>query len=134
MGTAGGGVAGAGIGVALGSPGLGAIVGMGLGALGGGIAQDHLDKKQAEKEKKELEAQLEATSPPTPLPEKNFIKGQYELIIKKRWVDTSRKEQVWIEERLEEGRHIEGHYEEKLVPSGYWEEYKEKVWVPDHYE
>jgi hypothetical protein len=131
---AGGTAAGAGIGAAFGAPGLGAIIGLGLGTIGGALAQDHLNKKQAEKEKKELEAQLEAANPPTPQPQKSFVEGHYEHIKKKRWVDTSKREQVWVEEHQKEDKRVEGHYEERLVPSGYWEEFEEKVWIPDHYE
>jgi hypothetical protein len=134
IGTASGTAAGAGIGAAFGSPGLGALVGLALGTVGGALVQDHLDKKQADKEKKELETQLEAVNPPGNLPQKIFVEGHYEYVIKKRWVDTSKKERVWVEGHQEEDKKIEGHFEERLVPSGYWEELEEKVWVPDHYE
>ncbi|MFN3466981.1 MAG: hypothetical protein ACK4WF_04665, partial [Candidatus Brocadiales bacterium] len=93
-----------------------------------------LDKKRAEKEKKELEEQLEVANPPTPSPQKSFIEGHYEYIKKKRWVDTSTRERVWVEERQEEGKKIEAHFEDRLTPSGHWEEVEEKTWVPDHYE
>ncbi len=131
---AGGGAAGAGIGAAFGNPLLGAMVGLGLGTVGGTLVQDHLDKKQAEKERKELEEQLEATNPPNKKRQKSFIEGHYEYIMKNKWVDTSKRERVWVEERMEEDKKIEGHFEERTVPSGYWEEFQEKVWVPDHYE
>ncbi|HHT9119619.1 MAG TPA: hypothetical protein ACFYD3_03610 [Candidatus Hypogeohydataceae bacterium YC41] len=134
VGMAGGAAAGAGIGAALGATPLGAIIGLGLGAIGGTLVQDHLDKKQAEKEKKELEEKLETVNPTASAPQKNFIQGHYEYIQKKRWIDTSRSERVWVEERLEDGKKTEGHFEERLVPSGYWEEIEEKVWLPDHYE
>lgn len=134
VGMAGGTAAGAGIGAALGSPGIGAIIGLGLGSIGGKFAQDRINKTRAEKEKKELEKQLEAANPPAILPQKNFIEGHYEYIMKNRWVDTSKVERVWVGEHLEEGKKIEGHFEERLVPSGYWEEYEDKVWIPDHYE
>lgn len=56
--------------------------------------------------------------------------GRWEYIKKKRWVDTGNWERVWIPERIEGNRRIEGHYERKLVPGGQWEEYMEKVWIP----
>jgi hypothetical protein len=40
----------------------------------------------------------------------------------------------WVAERYEGNRRIEGHYEEKLVPSGRWQEYEEKTWIPSHHE
>ncbi len=64
----------------------------------------------------------------------NYIEGHYEYVKKRKWVDTSKKERVWVEERLEGDRRIEGHYEDRNVPSGYWQEYEEKVWIPAHYE
>ncbi|HLA37467.1 MAG TPA: hypothetical protein VJZ02_03265 [Candidatus Brocadiales bacterium] len=134
VGMAGGAAAGVGIGAALGNPILGAIVGLGLGTAGGALVQGHQDKERAKKEKKELEQQLEAANPPTPMPQKSFIEGHYEHVKKKRWLDTSQRERVWVDEHEEEGKTIDGHYEERLTPSGYWEESEEKVWVPDHYE
>ncbi len=65
---------------------------------------------------------------------KNYIGGHYESVKKRKWIDTSQKEKVWVEERVEGDRRIEPHYEDRLVPSGYWEEYEEKIWVPSHYE
>lgn len=141
IGAMGGGGAGAGIGAALGNPGLGALIGAGLGAIGGALTQDYLEKKRAEREAKELQEQLleiqeakEDTGTVSAVAEKRFVEGHYEYVLKKRWVDTSKKERVWVEERTEGGRRIEGHYEERLVPSGYWEIYEDKVWIPDHYE
>ncbi len=129
---------GAGIGALLGDPGLGMAIGSGAGSLGGAVVGDNLDKKRAETEKAELERQLE------PEPElerrtesgegKNYIDEHYEYVMKRKWIDTSQKEKVFVEERIEGDRRIEGHYENRLVPSGYWEEYEEKIWVPSHYE
>ncbi len=50
------------------------------------------------------------------------------------WIDTSKNERVWIEESYEGNRRIEGHYEVRKTPSGYWQEYEEKIWIPGHYE
>lgn len=63
-----------------------------------------------------------------------YIHGHYEYVKKRKWVDTSKKERVWVEEHTEGNRRIEGHYEHRKTPSGYWQEYEEKKWIPDHYE
>ncbi len=65
---------------------------------------------------------------------KNYIGGHYEYVKKRKWIDTSQKEKVFVEERIEGDRRVEAHYENRLVPSGYWEEYEERIWVPSHYE
>ncbi|MFQ5862076.1 MAG: hypothetical protein ACE5IC_03040 [Candidatus Brocadiales bacterium] len=143
MGALGGAGAGAGVGAALGNPGLGALIGTSLGVLGGALAQDHLEKKRMKREAKELQEQLlegqevlakEGSGPTSTSSEKSFIEGHYEYVTKRKWVDTSKKERVWVDEKVEGDRRIEGHYEDRLVPSGYWDMYEEKVWVPDHYE
>ena len=143
VGALGGAGAGAGIGAVLGNPGLGALVGAGIGALGGALVQDHLEKKKMENESKELEKQLtegretlakENSGQKPAATDKSFIEGHYEHVVGKKWVDTSKKEHVWVEEKVEGDRRIEGHYEDRLVPSGYWEVYEEKIWIPDHYE
>ena len=71
---------------------------------------------------------------PDPERGKNHIDGHYEYVKKRKWVDTSKKERVWVDERYEGDRRIEGHYEERPVPSGHWQEYEEKTWIPAHYE
>ncbi len=65
---------------------------------------------------------------------KNYIEGHYEYVRKRKWIDTSQKEKVFVEERIEGDRRVEAHYENRLVPSGYWDEYEEKIWIPSHYE
>jgi len=65
---------------------------------------------------------------------KNYIEGHHEFVKQRKWVDTSKKERVWADERYEGDKRIEGHYEDRLVPSGSWQEYEEKTWVPAHYE
>ncbi len=125
---------GAGIGALLGDPGLGMAIGTGVGALGGALVGDQLDKKREEAEKAELERQLELESRAESGEGKNYIEGHYEYVKKRKWIDTSQKEKVWVEDHVEGDRRIEAHYEDRLVPSGYWEEYEEKIWVPSHYE
>jgi hypothetical protein len=56
--------------------------------------------------------------------------GQWGYVKKKRWVEAGKWERVWIPERREGNRRIEGHYEQRWVPGGYWEEYMERVWIP----
>jgi hypothetical protein len=125
---------GAGIGALVGDPAMGAAIGAGAGALGGALTGDHLDKKREEAEKAELERQLLLERQAGSGEGKNYIEAHYEYVKKRKWIDTSKKERVWVEERTEGDRRIEAHYEDRLVPSGYWEEYEEKTWVPAHYE
>ena len=65
---------------------------------------------------------------------KIFIEGHHEYVKRREWVDTSKKERVWVGQRIEGGKRIEGHYEVRFVPSGKWQEYEEKTWIPGHYE
>ncbi len=125
---------GAGIGALLGDPGLGMAIGAGAGSLGGAVVGDQLDKKREEAEKAELERQLDLERKTGSGEGQNYIEGHYEYVKKRKWIDTSQKEKVWVEDRVEGDRRIEAHYEDRLVPSGYWEEYEEKIWVPSHYE
>ena len=134
MGTGIGTLLGAGIGALLGDPGLGMAIGAGAGSLGGAVVGDQLEKKRAEAEKAELERQLEPERKAESGEGKNYIEGHNEYVKKRIWIDTSQKEKVFVEERIEGDRRIESHYENRLVPSGYWEEYEEKIWVPSHYE
>lgn len=67
-------------------------------------------------------------------PGQKYIHGHYEYVKKRKWVDTSKRERVWVEERIVGDRRIEGHYEHRKIPSGYWQEYEEKIWIPAHYE
>ena len=127
---------GAGIGALLGDPGLGMAIGAASGSLGGAVVGDQLEKKRAEAEKAELERQLEPElERRTESGEgKNYIEGHYEYVKRRKWIDTSQTEKVFVEERVEGDRRIEAHYENRRVPEGYWEEYEEKIWIPSHYE
>jgi len=129
-----GAVLGAGVGALVGDPALGMAIGAGAGALGGALAGDQLDKKREEAEKAELQRQLELERKAGSGEGKNYIEEHYEYVKKRSWIDTSKKERVWVEERTEEDRRIDAHFEDRLIPSGYWEEYEEKVWIPAHYE
>lgn len=134
VGTGAGAALGAGIGALTGSPAMGAAIGAGAGALGGALVGDHLDKKREAAEKAQMERQLEMERKSSSGEGKNYIEGHYEYVKKRKWVDTSKKERIFVEERMEGDRRIEGHYEDRNVPSGYWQEYEEKVWIPEHYE
>ncbi|KHE92278.1 MAG: hypothetical protein K8F52_09260 [Candidatus Scalindua rubra] len=125
---------GAGIGALTGNAGMGAAIGAGVGAVGGGLAGDHMDKKREAAEKADMQRQLEMERQSGSGKGLNKIEAHYEYVKKRKWVDTSKKERVWVEERIEGDRRVEGHYQDRNVPSGYWQEYEEKVWVPEHYE
>ncbi|MFQ5964576.1 MAG: glycine zipper domain-containing protein [Candidatus Scalinduaceae bacterium] len=134
IGTGIGAALGAGIGALVGDPAMGAAIGAGAGALGGALVGDNLDKKREEAEKADLERQLELERKAGSGEGRNYVEAHYEYVKQRKWVDTSKKEKVWVEERVEGNRRIEGHYEERVLPSGYWEEYEEETWVPAHYE
>ena len=91
-------------------------------------------RKRETAEKAQMERQLEMERKSSSGEGKNYIEGHYEYVKKRKWVDTSKKERIFVEERMEGDRRIEGHYEDRNVPSGYWQEYEEKVWIPEHYE
>ena len=84
-----------------------------------------------EAENADLERQLELERQSGSGQGLNKIDAHYEYVKKRKWVDTSKKERVWVEERIEGDRRIEGHYQDRNVPSGYWQEYEEKVWIPN---
>jgi len=134
VGTGVGAALGAGIGAIVGDPALGAAIGAGAGALGGAMVGDHMDKQREEQERADLQRQLELERRSSSGQGKNYIEGHYEYVKKREWVDTSKKERVWVDDRSEGDKRIEGHYEERLVPSGNWNEYEEKTWIPAHYE
>ncbi|NOG86018.1 MAG: hypothetical protein HND49_19860 [Planctomycetes bacterium] len=93
-----------------------------------------MDKKREDRERADMQRQLELERQSSSGQGKNYIEGHYEYVKKREWVDTSKKERVWVEERVDGDRRIEGHYEDRLVPSGNWNEYEEKTWIPAHYE
>lgn len=132
---------GAGLGAAIGSAiggKKGALIGSGIGALtgaaGGSMVGDQMDARREEAEKIELQRQLEVEKQSRSGDGKTFIEGHHEYVKKKKWIDTSTRERVWVEGYEDNNRKVEGHYETRDVPSGRWEEYEEKVWIPDHYE
>jgi len=134
IGTGAGAALGTGFGALAGSASTGAMIGAGVGALGGALAGDYMDKKREEGENAQLQRQLYMERQSRSGEGKNYIEGHYEYVKKRQWVDTSKNERAWIAERYEGDRRIEGHYEERLVPSGHWQEYEEKTWIPAHHE
>ncbi|MGR3219939.1 MAG: YMGG-like glycine zipper-containing protein [Candidatus Anammoxibacter sp.] len=132
---------GAGLGAAIGAAfggGKGALIGAGIGALtgaaGGAMVGDQADQKREQAERSELQRQLEMERKSSSGQGKSFIEGHNEYVKKRKWVDTSKQERVWVEEFEDENRKVDGHYETRNVPGGYWNEYEEKTWIPDHYE
>ncbi|MDR4497722.1 MAG: glycine zipper domain-containing protein [Candidatus Scalindua sp.] len=134
VGTGAGAATGAIIGALTGSPAMGAAIGAGAGALGGALVGDHLDKKREKAEYAQMERELQMERQSRSGEGKNYVEGHYEYVKQRKWVDTSKKERVWVAERYEGDRRIEGHYEDRNVPSGNWQEYEEKTWIPAHYE
>ncbi|HHT9153972.1 MAG TPA: hypothetical protein ACFYEM_10675 [Candidatus Hypogeohydataceae bacterium YC40] len=59
-----------------------------------------------------------------------YITLQPKLVTPRAATSTAPTERVWIPERIEGYKRIEGHYEERLAPGGYWQKYEEKVAQP----
>ncbi len=131
MGTLLGTGAGIAIGAASGNMAQGAMLGAGIGGLAGAASgqwyEGYSRKKAGKKLLKEVEEDI--------LTGKDKIEGlgdgHYEVVKKSRWVDTSKKKRIWVEEKLVDGKIVEAHFEERLIPSGYWVEEDQKVWVED---
>ena len=134
VGTGAGAATGANIGALTGSPAMGAAIGAGAGALGGALVGDHLDKKREYAQRAQMERELQMERQSRSGEGKNYVESHSEFVKQRKWVDTSKKERVWVAERYEGDKRIEGHYEDRNVPSGYWQEYEEKTWIPAHYE
>ncbi|MFH1738657.1 MAG: YMGG-like glycine zipper-containing protein [bacterium] len=129
---------GAGLGAVAGNQsgraGEGAAIGAGVGALTGALVGSVMENQQIKTERRVLERQRRvAYSVPAPS-SGTWIDGHYEHVRKSEWVDTTTSERVWVREYWDGNRRIDAHYEVRKVPSGYWREYEEKIWVPGHYE
>ncbi len=137
IGTGVGAGAGAGIGAIFGGS-KGALIGAGIGALsgaaGGALVGDQQDKRREQAEREALQRQLEIERQSPSQENKTKIEEHYEYVKKKEWIDTSKEERIWVEGYEDDERKVEGHYETKTIPSGYWKEYEEKVLIPEHYE
>lgn len=133
-----GGASGAGIGAIIGNQsgrsGEGAAIGAAAGTILGGLIGHQVDKEEERRTTSRAYRQGVRHAETAPPPGKStWVEGHWEYITKKRWVDTSETERVWVEEHIEGDRRVEGHWEERTVPSGYWEEYQKKVWVEGHW-
>ena len=128
---------GAGAGVALGAAtghvGEGVMLGAMAGGVGGGLAGAGLENRNRRKAEKDLLKGVEqdVKSGATAGKVEGVGPGHYEVAKKSKWVDTSQKKRVWVEEKVVDGKVLEAHFEERLIPSGHWVEEDEKVWVED---
>lgn len=131
MGTLLGAGAGVAVGAATGHVAEGVMIGAGLGGLGGGLAGSHLEQRGRKKAERELlkGVQQDMLTGTGAVP--GAGPGHWEVAKKSKWVDTSKKKRVWVEEKVIEGKVVEAHFEDRLIPSGHWVEEEEKVWVED---
>lgn len=83
------------------APGLGAPLGSLVGLLSGMLVQGEMDKTTERHERKALGEQLAAGSPPGP-------DGSP--------VPTGEPTRVWVDEVVQEGRLIAGHFETRPIP------------------
>lgn len=128
---------GAGAGVALGAAtghvGEGVMLGAMAGGLGGGLAGSSMENYSRRRTEKELLKGVEQDIQSGKAASKveGIGPGHYEAAKKSKWVDTSQKKRVWVEEKVVDRKVIEAHFEERLIPSGHWIEEDQKVWVED---
>jgi len=134
VGTGAGAALGAGIGALIGDPALGAGIGAGAGALGGALIGDNMDKKREAAEKAELERQLKLERRSSSGEGRKWIDTHTVIEQKSNWIDTSKMEKVYVDEHMEGNKLIGGHYEDRLIKSGYREEYEVETIVPGHWE
>lgn len=128
VGTVLGAGAGVAIGAATGHVGEGVMIGTALGGLGGGMAGSHMENRSRKKAEKELYKGVQQDM----LVSKPAGPGHYETVKKSKWVDTSQKKRVWVEEKVADGGVIPAHFEERLIPAGHWADVDEQVWVEDN--
>lgn len=132
VGTLVGAGAGVAIGAATGHVAEGVMIGAGAGGLMGGMAGSKMEtygRKKAEKALLQGVEQDMLTGKTRP--ETATGPGHWEDAKKSRWVDTSQKKRVWVEEKVVDSKVVEAHFEERLIPAGHWVEDEEKVWVED---
>ena len=133
MGTLLGTGAGIAIGAASGNMAQGAMLGAGIGGLTGAATgqwyEGYKRKSAGKKLLKDVEEDI--------LGGKDKVEGlgagHREIVKKSRWVDTSKKKRVWVEEKVVDKKVIEAHFEERLIPSGYWVEEEEEIWVEEKF-
>ena len=114
-----------------GRAGEGTAIGAGVGALTGALVGSIMENQEMKAERRGIEQSNRIAYSSG---SGTWIDGHYEYVVKKEWVDTTTTERVWVKEYWDGNRRIEGHYEVHKVPSGYYREYEEKIWVPGHYE
>lgn len=131
VGTVLGAGAGVAIGAATGHVTEGVLIGAGLGGLGGGLAGSQMENYQRKKVERELlqGVQQDMLSVADPIAGKG--PGRWEIARRPKWVDTSQKRRVWVEEKVVDGKLIPAHFEERVIPAGYWVEEEEKVWIEE---
>ena len=117
-----------------GRAGEGTAIGAGVGALTGALVGSIMENREAQAERRGYERRRRVVYSEPYRGSGTWVDGHYEHERKKEWVDTATTERVWVKEYWSGNRRIEGHYEVRKVPSGYWREYEEKIWVPGHYE
>jgi hypothetical protein len=117
-----------------GRAGEGTAIGAGVGALTGAVVGSIMEDREAQAERRGWEQQRHVVYSEPSRGSGTWVDGHYEYVRNKEWVDTTTSERVWVKEYWNGNRRIEGHYEVRTVPSGYWREYEEKIWVPAHYE
>ena len=134
VGTALGAGAGAIAGNQSGRAGEGTAIGAGVGALTGALVGSIMENREAKAHQRGYASGRSVAYRSSQHGSGTWVEGHHEYVTKKEWVDTTKTERVWVKEYWDGNRRIEGHYEVRKVPSGYWREYEEKIWVPGHYE
>mgnify|MGYP001591676048 FL=1 len=89
------------VGAAL-APGLGMPLGALVGTLTGLVFEQHLDKVREQREQVELSEQLTRPSSPTESAQSGPPVGE--------------PARVWVDERVEQGRLLAGHFEVRYIP------------------
>jgi uncharacterized protein YcfJ len=124
--------AGVAIGAATGHVGEGVMLGAMAGGIGGGLAGSKMENYGRRKAENELLKGVEEDVKSGAVGKvEGLSPGRYEIAKKSKWIDTSQKKRVWVEDKVVDGKIIEAHFEERLIPSGHWVEEEEKVWVED---
>ena len=83
------------------APGIGAPIGALAGLLAGLVVQGEVDKVTEKRERKELNEELAASSPPT---SEGDTPSQGETV------------RVWVDETVQNGRLVSGHFDTRYIP------------------
>lgn len=113
------------IGAATGHVGEGAMLGAALGGMGGAMAGSAAENYTRKKAGKDLlkGVRQDLSTGGTAL--RTGAPPQDELAGKSRMIATRRR--VWVEEKVVDGKVMDAHYEERMMPSGRWGEDDEKT-------